>query len=142
MCYRYRRYVSIKVNKSFGTLTPDPRYVPNSIFYPLIAIFGSPLWKRPILYSDLSGHDLRSLKALALHRLRLEQNWSCPNPSIVNPIKTFIYDEPAVILSLVPGTGIVLLHSPVHRNVTCWDLGSRPFKLEPLPIGRAIPAIS
>ncbi|KDR75641.1 hypothetical protein GALMADRAFT_156621 [Galerina marginata CBS 339.88] len=82
---------------------------------------------RPIacpLQEDLTKHDHQSLKRIALHTLRLDYNWSLPQPKIKGPIKAVILGVPPLdVVFQVPGTELYVLHSRSSGNISAWDIG-------------------
>ena len=81
---------------------------------------------RPIacpLREDLLQHDLQSLKRIAFHTLRLEQNWSSPEPRIHGPIKAVVLGLPVLdVIFQVPGTTLYVFHSRSRGTIAAWDI--------------------
>ncbi|KAF8911527.1 hypothetical protein CPB84DRAFT_1812360 [Gymnopilus junonius] len=81
---------------------------------------------RPIacpLREDLLKHDLQSLKRITFHTLRLERNWSSPEPQVHGPIKAVMLGLPVLdVIFQVPGTALYVLHSRSTGTIAAWDI--------------------
>jgi hypothetical protein len=73
---------------------------------------------------------LKDLKVIAFHWMRLEENWNRPFPEIIGPIRTSScgVGGPVDIISIVPGTDIVILQLRLLGQLQCWDvISAAPF---------------
>ena len=93
-------------------------------------------------YDNLSEYDLESLKCIAFRWLRLNDNWKRPFPRILGQVRSMSCGGPVDIVSIVPGTDIVILRLLELDRLLCWDIASGiPFNLDPLEcIGRIFSA--
>ena len=82
---------------------------------------------RPIacpIGEDLSRLGLYSLRRIAHHTNRLEQNWSRSNPQLIGAVRVVRCWKPEIpwsIIAVIPGTDIVLLHD-FDFGIVCYDL--------------------
>ncbi|KAJ6631422.1 hypothetical protein B0H10DRAFT_1978682 [Mycena sp. CBHHK59/15] len=81
-------------------------------------------------HDDLSEHTLESLKHLVFSWLRLQDNWSRPEPRIAQPVTSAALSEPAQIVFTVQGTDILVLYMRESGTLLCWDVeANAPFPL-------------
>lgn len=73
---------------------------------------------------DLSGLDLNVLRQIAHRTNRVEKNLNHESPRILHAVKSIPFSsmhERASIVTVVPGTGLVILHNS-QRQLICCDI--------------------
>lgn len=72
----------------------------------------------------LSTFSLVRLRSLAIHRGRLDENWSRSLPVVCGEIKSIATRDDYEIICLVPGTDIIIMFSPNFRCLVCYDVAT------------------
>ncbi|KAF7290119.1 F-box domain-containing protein [Mycena chlorophos] len=91
-------------------------------------------------HTDLTRprYTLERLRALALHKLRLDARWTHPiiTPKPDKPPLVSTFDEVLDIIFSVQGTDILLLNFPEREEVVCWDKqAGTSFRFPPIRTG-------
>jgi hypothetical protein len=75
-------------------------------------------------HEDLTMHDIRSLRRIALHTRRLERNWALEKPQVLGEIKTVSLGLPTLdTLFQVPGTELFVFHCHIRGTIELWHIG-------------------
>jgi len=89
---------------------------------------------------DLTKRDISDLKNMMFHVMRLERNWARLRPRI-RAIETIQLGPGHRILHAIPGTPLLVVHSGLDGNVTCWNVDIKS-ALHSVYIGRSVFHIS
>jgi hypothetical protein len=84
-------------------------------------------------HEDLAGHDLHSLRRIALHTLRLQQNLNSREPSIMGDVKRVnlgLSSHDSIFR--VPGTELYIFNCPDRSTIELWDVGGQKMIGEPI----------
>ncbi|KAJ7816352.1 hypothetical protein B0H14DRAFT_3148651 [Mycena olivaceomarginata] len=85
---------------------------------------------------DLAYHSIFELTSMAFHVLSLERNWARRYPSI-RRLETINLGPSHRILHAILGTPLVVVHSALDGNVTCWNVDAQS-ALQSVYVGRSV----
>ncbi|TFK44938.1 hypothetical protein BDQ12DRAFT_42619 [Crucibulum laeve] len=94
-------------------------------------------------HEDLTLQPLDSLKRIILHTLRLESNWSLPEPRIIGPVKAVLLEEFQLdIIFQIPATGLFLMHCRESASMVLWDIVLGKAASSVIPVGKRVVDVS
>lgn len=103
-------------------------------------------------HENLLGHDLRGLRRIALHTLRLQQNWNSEKPKIMGDIQTLylglswnggrslLHRREGIFR--VPGTELYIFNCPDRTTIELWHIGWKQMVGEPIKVSPGICDVS
>ncbi|KAJ2918553.1 hypothetical protein MD484_g1831, partial [Candolleomyces efflorescens] len=125
------QYCEIETWVSFAlTCKRFSRWFENRIFW--ISALKSTRHQRPIacpFHHDLSKCSLEELQDIGHRTMRLERNWSLPQPKLVGPVRSIPLERRYLdAIFQVPGTQLYLMHSRTEERLYCIDASKKDGK--------------
>ncbi|KAJ6589998.1 hypothetical protein DFH09DRAFT_1140611 [Mycena vulgaris] len=110
------------VSRTFRDLSKDRSFW-------MIALRASPSIRSPSNQDDLPATELQALKQLARHFIKLERNWTLPNPRILGEVRKWDVGIHSVLetnhLFQFPGSELFIFHS--GKLLKCFNFGTGEF---------------